>query len=178
MFPPSPGPGTRVSAGVLLSGAEASGRMWLGMAQKLDKTGHYKKIRSPKKRAFLTALAHTGNITEAADIAHIARSAHYQWLEADPVYAAAYKDAMEQAAQRLEAEAKRRAVEGVEEPVFYQGKQCGVIRRYSDVLLMFLLKGAMPDKYKERTSTELTGAGGKPITVSFISPSEGEDGGA
>ena len=148
------------------------------MAQ-LDKTGHYKKIRSPKKRAFLTALAHTGNVTKAADIADIARSAHYQWLEADPVYAAAYKDAMEQAAQRLEAEAKRRAVEGVEEPVFYQGKQCGVIRRYSDVLLMFLLKGAMPDKYKERTSTELTGAGGKDLRVEFVSPEKpGEAGGA
>ena len=143
----------------------------------LDKTGHYKKIRSPKKRAFLAALAHTGNITEAADITHISRSAHYQWLEADPVYAAAYKDAMEQAAQRLEAEARRRAVEGVEEPVFYQGKQCGAIRRYSDALLMFLLKGVMPDKYKERTSTELTGAGGKPLTVAFVSPGEGEDGG-
>ena len=148
------------------------------MAQ-LDKTGHYKKIRSPKKRAFLTALAHTGNVTKAADIADIARSAHYQWLEADPVYAAAYEDAMEQAAERLEAEAKRRAVEGVEEPVFYQGKQCGVIRRYSDALLMFLLKGAMPDKYKERTSTELTGAGGKDLRVEFVSPEKpGEAGGA
>jgi len=152
--------------------------MWLGMAQ-LDKTGHYKKIRSPKKRAFLTALAHTGNVTKAADIADIARSAHYQWLEADPVYAAAYEDAMEQAAERLEAEAKRRAVEGVEEPVFYQGKQCGVIQRYSDALLMFLLKGAMPDKYKERTSTELTGAGGKDLRVEFVSPEKpGEAGGA
>jgi hypothetical protein len=144
----------------------------------LDKTGHYKKIRNPRKRAFLAALARTGNVTLAAEIAHIARSAHYQWLEADPVYAAAYEDAMEQAAQRLEAEARRRAEEGVEEPVFYQGKQCGVIRRYSDALLMFLLKGALPDKYKERTSTELTGAGGKPLTVTFLPPGEGEDGGA
>ena len=152
------------------------------MAQKpdnLDKTGHYKKIRNPRKRAFLAALAHTGNVTQAADITDIARSAHYQWLEADPVYAAAYKDAMEQAAQRLEAEAKRRAVDGVEEPVFYQGKQCGVIKRYSDALLMFLLKGAMPDKYKERTSTELTGAGGKDLRVEFVFPEKpGEAGGA
>ena len=152
------------------------------MAQKpdnLDKTGHYKKIRNPRKRAFLAALAHTGNVTQAADITDIARSAHYQWLEADPVYVAAYKDAMEQAAQRLEAEAKRRAVDGVEEPVFYQGKQCGVIKRYSDALLMFLLKGAMPDKYKERTSTELTGAGGKDLRVEFVSPEKpGEAGGA
>ncbi len=147
------------------------------MAQ-LDKTGRYKKIRNPKKRAFLAAVARTGNVTISAEIADVARSAHYQWLEADPVYVEAFEDAMEQAAQRLEAEARRRAEEGVEEPVFYKGKKCGVIRKYSDTLLIFLLKGAMPDKYKERTSTELTGAGGKPLTVSFISPSEGEDGGA
>jgi hypothetical protein len=147
------------------------------MAQ-LDKTGRYKKIRNPKKRAFLAAVARTGNVTISAEIADVARSAHYQWLEADPVYVEAFEDAMEQAAQRLEAEARRRAEEGVEEPVFYKGKKCGVIRKYSDTLLIFLMKGAMPDKYKERTSTELTGAGGKPLTVSFISPSEGEDGGA
>ena len=148
------------------------------MAQ-LDKTGQYKKIRSPKKRAFLAAVARTGNVTIAAEIAHIARSAHYQWLEADPVYAAAFEDAMEQAAQRLEAEARRRAEEGVEEPVFYKGKKCGVIRKYSDTLLIFLMKGAMPDKYKERTSTELTGAGGKDLRVEFVSPEKpGEAGGA
>jgi hypothetical protein len=149
------------------------------MAQELDKTGRYKKIRSPKKRAFLAAVARTGNVTISAEIADVARSAHYQWLEADPVYAAAFEDAMEQAAQRLEAEARRRAEEGVEEPVFYKGKKCGVIRKYSDTLLIFLMKGAMPDKYKERTSTELTGAGGKDLRVEFVSPEKpGEAGGA
>ena len=51
----------------------------------------------------------------------------------------------------LEAEAHRRAVEGVEEPVgWYKGQAGGTVRRYSDVLLMFLLKGVLPERYKDR----------------------------
>jgi len=34
--------------------------------------------------------------------------------------------------------------------VFHQGKVCGGIRKYSDTLLIFLLKAAYPEKYRER----------------------------
>lgn len=37
------------------------------------------------------------------------------------------------------------------------------IRRYSDQLLMFLLKGHRPDKYKERLAGEFSGPHGKPM---------------
>jgi hypothetical protein len=50
----------------------------------------------------------------------------------------------------LEDEALRRAYHGVEEPVFYEGVQCGSVTRYSDKLLMFLLKARHPAKYRER----------------------------
>ncbi len=57
----------------------------------------------------------------------------------------------EDAADTLEAEAYRRAVEGVEKPTgWYRGVAGGVVREYSDSLLMFLLKGIRPDKYKDR----------------------------
>lgn len=108
------------------------------------------EITQPNKRAFLAAIAETGNITSAAKITGIARKTHYNWMQEDSAYAAAYKEAMEQAAENLEAEARRRAVEGTLKPVFYKGKQCGTVREYSDTLLIFLLKGAMPDKYSEK----------------------------
>jgi hypothetical protein len=41
-----------------------------------------------------------------------------------------------------------RAVEGLDEPVFWQGEECGAVRRYYH--LEFLLKGAMPEKYREK----------------------------
>ena len=138
----------------------------------------HKKGLTARQKAFLAAYAKCGNITTAAELVPIARKTHYAWME-NPEYAEAFGLATEEAAQRLEAEARRRAEEGVEEPVFYKGKKCGVVTKYSDTLLIFLLKGAMPDKYKERTSTELTGAGGKDLRVEFVSPEKpGEAGGA
>ncbi len=51
----------------------------------------------------------------------------------------------------LEDEVTRRAVEGWEEPVgWYKGKAGGTVRRYSDTLLIFKLKGELPQKYAER----------------------------
>lgn len=124
-----------------------------------------RKIIHPKKRAFLAAYAECGNVTQAAEIAGIERSRHYQWKCEDPDYAEAFAAAEEQAADRLEQEARRRAVEGVEKPVFQGGKQVGVVREYSDTLLIFLLKGALPEKYKERWSGELGGHGGGPLQI-------------
>lgn len=111
------------------------------------------EITHPKKRAFLAAYSECGTITRAAEIAGIERKTHYDWLKADAVYAKACDAAYEQAAERLEEEARRRAVEGVQKPVFYKGEKCGVVQEYSDTLLIFLLKGAKPDKYAERTHT-------------------------
>lgn len=102
-----------------------------------------------KQAAFLAAYAEVGNVTQAAEISKVARRNHYNWLS-DPEYAEAFQAAEQQACDRLEQEARRRAVEGVEEPVFHRGEKCGVVRKYSDTLLIFLLKGAMPEKYKDR----------------------------
>ncbi len=45
-------------------------------------------------------------------------------------------------------------MEGVEEPVrWYKGEAGGMVRKYSDVLLIFLLKGLRPDKYKDRVAS-------------------------
>ena len=60
-------------------------------------------------------------------------------------------------AEALEDEATRRAAEGVDEPVFHQGAQVGTIRKYSDTLAIFLLKGAMPEKYRDNAKLELSG---------------------
>jgi hypothetical protein len=112
------------------------------------------KILQPNKRAFLAAIAETGNITSASKITKIARVTHYAWLQDDSDYATAYKDAIEQAAENLEAEARRRATKGTARPVFYKGEECGTVQEYSDTLLIFLLKGAMPGKYKDNLNVD------------------------
>ena len=55
------------------------------------------------------------------------------------------------AADSLEAEAIRRATEGTLKPTgWHKGEPGGYTREYSDILLIFLLKGMKPEKYQER----------------------------
>jgi hypothetical protein len=79
-----------------------------------------------------------------------------QWRN-DQVLQAAVAQAKEVAADLIEAEAYRRAVHGVEKPTgWYQGKPGAMVREYSDLLTIFLLKGLRPERYKERV--EMRGA--------------------
>jgi hypothetical protein len=106
-------------------------------------------LRSRKKRLFLKALSETGNVSEAARKARIARSHAYQIRRQDSAFAEAWDDALDSAVDLLEAEARNRAVDGIEQPRFHQGKICGTVRKYSDSLLMFLLRAHRPETFRE-----------------------------
>jgi hypothetical protein len=110
---------------------------------------------------FLAAYAEHCTVVHACRATGIGRRTHYGWLESDPAYAARFADVKDDAVESLEAEARRRAAEGVLEPVYQGGKKVGSIRKYSDTLLIFLLKGAKPDVYRDRV--EHTGKNGGPI---------------
>ena len=64
-------------------------------------------------------------------------------------FAKEWDAAIEVATDTLEMEARRRASLGVEEPVYYQGQIVGYVRKYSDVLLMFLLKAQRPERFRD-----------------------------
>jgi len=123
-----------------------------------------KREATKKKRqeAFLKEFRLCATITHAAEIALISRRTHYLWLDKDLVYAKRFEEAKIAATDALVAEARRRAVQGVEEPIFYKGELVQTIRKYSDTLLIFLLKGALPEIYRERY--EISG-GDKAIRV-------------
>lgn len=123
----------------------------------------FTEIQHPKKRAFLSAYAHLGAITRAARAAKIDRGSHLNWKREDPLYAQAFERAEEMAVESLEDAAVQRARYGMDRPVFHKGKVCGYVREYSDTLLIFLLKGAKPLKYRERLNIEHTGKDGKPL---------------
>lgn len=110
----------------------------------------FSNVANPKARAFLRAYSATGNLTEAARAVGVARQSHYYWLDHVPGYREAAREAREMAADRLEREAWRRAVEGWEEPVYQKGQLVGTVRRYSDTLLAMLLRAARPERYRER----------------------------
>ncbi len=128
--------------------------------------------RQRKQSAFLAAFAEHATIAVAATAAHVGRRTHYNWLEADEAYAARFKDVEEGVTEALEAEARRRAQDGVDEPVHYQGKKVDTIRRYSDTLLIFLLKARRPEVYRERVDHSLTGPNGGPLVVRWQNETE------
>lgn len=137
--------------------------------------------RKPRRweRGFLAALALTGNWTAAAKAAGVDRTTPHKLREQAPDFEAACERAKDEAADLLELEARRRAHDGWNEPVVYKGELSGTwvhrdgrpaephadgaqfipltVKKYSDTLLIFLLKGERPDKFKDRNETTHTG---------------------
>lgn len=93
-------------------------------------------------------------MSRAAKKAKVPRSNIYEWLKNDPEFKMKFDEACEVAIGALEDEAVRRAHEGTVKPVFQGGKKVGLVREYSDTLLIVLLKARSPEKYKERQYVE------------------------
>lgn len=107
------------------------------------------------KKDFLAALRNTANVKLSCTAVGIERSTAYRARDKDPSFAAGWEEALSEAADALEAEARRRALAGVEQPVFYKGRRVGTVVRRSDVLLGFLLRGAKPERYGPRAGDEV-----------------------
>ena len=116
-----------------------------------------KKLVGRRRARFIEALRESANVAEAARRTGVGRTCAYAARQADPAFAEAWDAAIDEATDRLEAEARRRALDGVPEPVFYQGKIVGTIRRYSDRLLVVLLRAYRPERYREKTEVEQKG---------------------
>ena len=120
--------------------------------QRENEAGRRKKAR---QTAFLAAFSEVGSVVKAAEIARCARTRHWVWLKEDADYAKAFQAAQIVATETLIDEARRRAVEGVDEPVgWYQGRPGGTVKRYSDNLLMFLIKAQRPE-YRDSSRIQL-----------------------
>lgn len=114
------------------------------------------QVTLKKREKFLGVYKEIGIIRDAAKEAGINRGTVYKWLNNDQDFKVQFLAAKEDAAEKLEREAIRRAAEGVDKPVFYKGDIVGAVREYSDTLLIFLLKGMSPDKYADRVKQEHT----------------------
>jgi hypothetical protein len=117
-----------------------------------------RKLKLTKKlqAQFLEALADTGSVGTS-------RTRVYELRKADATFASAWQDAEEIAVGRLEDEARRRALEGVREPLVSGGKLVHdgegkpiTIRRYSDNLLLALLKAHRPPRRERSVPFQLS----------------------
>lgn len=127
------------------------------------------KLTPKKRQEFVNHLREMGgNVSRACAAINISRQSFYELRKRDESFAAAWEEAVEYGLDELEQEARRRALHGTEKPVFYRGAECGVIREYSDTLMIFLLKGGRPEKYRERVEH----AGHVGVTVVRVPPKQ------
>ncbi len=82
-------------------------------------------------------------------------------MKEDPTYLARFEEVRIRAARRLEDAAVQRAKGGIAKPVLYKGKQVYVDGeplyeyRYSDALMMFLLRAYDRERFGDRQVIEL-----------------------
>lgn len=113
--------------------------------------------KEEKKIAFLRAYAQCGSIRKSAKAVDIDRRTYYKWRDEDPEWAEALKVADDEYNEIMEEEADRRAIEGVKKPIYYKGERIDLVQEYSDTLLMFRMKGRMPEKYRDNQVVEHKG---------------------
>lgn len=125
------------------------------------------------KPEFLAALRDCGIVRLACEAAKMPRRTVYNHRTEDSAFATAWDEALEEACDLLEAEARRRGKDGVDKPVYHEGVKIDTIKQYSDTLLIFLLKGARPQKYRDNHRHEVVGKDGGPVQVHVYIPDNG-----
>jgi hypothetical protein len=112
---------------------------------------------TPEKMTLFCSLIEEGcTVTDAAKGIGIERQTAYAWRDNNAEFARAWASAVQARDEALELVARQRAKGG------------------SDTLLIFLLKGAMPDKYRERYSAQVEGG----LTLNVVTgvPDASDDG--
>ncbi len=99
------------------------------------------EMSKKKRRAFIAALAETGQVMVAAQAVGYATTQHLHKLRReDEDFAEQWDEALVSAGDTFKDEAVRRAREGVLEPDYYKGEIVGYTVKYSNDLLMFIIK--------------------------------------
>lgn len=139
-----------------------------------------------KKQLFHQTYAATGSLSAAARAANVSQAEARVLRQSAPDQAFTSQTSASRAAASLraavatlESEAVRRALEGVNVPVFHQGRECGSTVKHSDTLLMFLLKTLNPARYgagptPERVAEPDHAKGRKPLTLDIDLSAAGE----
>lgn len=107
-----------------------------------------KSITQRQRIIFLDVLRTTGNISASARAANISARAAHGLKAHDGEFSREWDLAKDESIDELEAVLRKRAIEGVEKPVYYAGKECGIQRSYSDTLGMYILKAHRGDGHK------------------------------
>lgn len=145
---------------------------------------------SENQIVFLKAYRKTGSVARACMVTGRHRVTHSKWLKTNEFYRSAFDEMTAELADDLEEAARARAIDGCRQIKFTKhGDPLKDPRKhdadgnvlpewehdpwyyettYSDRLLELLLRAKKPEEYRERSSVELSGAGGGAIEVEAV----------
>lgn len=143
----------------------------------MEKHQPARKLTPEKRETFLTELRKMPNVSNAAREIGMSRMQMYTVRDADPEFAKLWDEALKEGVENWEAETARRAFNGVNEPLTHAGhityeidttqprdlvtglfpwkldangnRIPVTVKKYSDVLSIFMLKAHAPEKYRE-----------------------------
>lgn len=118
----------------------------------------YTHFTLEKREHFLESLRQGHTVKFAAQAVGVTRRTAYLHRDKKAAFAEAWAESESEGTEALEQEARRRAVDGVTEAIYdKKGQMIGETTRYSDTLLIFLLKGRKPDTYRDNVKVDNTG---------------------
>ncbi len=125
---------------------------------KLDEVNPTTKLTEELFEKFLELLQENGGIVgDACKDLKVSRTAMYKERHADPAFRDRWDAAVDRGIDVLEDEAKRRALLGDCEDIYYEGEVIGYRWKKSDTLMTFILK-AHRNKYIEKLRVDGDGS--------------------
>lgn len=107
----------------------------------------------------------SGNVTRAARASSVTRQTVFNLRKASEEFEEKYQEVMSELVDNMEEAAYKRAVDGVQKPVYQGGKRVGTVIEYSDPILKLMLAANLPEKYGNKSSVEISGKDGGPIAI-------------
>lgn len=105
------------------------------------------KFTPARRKAFLEVVAETGNLSEACRAVNINPATYRKHRKEDQEFGEALELALMKGGALIEAEMRRRGIEGWEEEVYQKGAFAGTVRKYDGNILIKLAQGRFPEKY-------------------------------
>lgn len=126
-----------------------------------------------RQAEFLALIAMGWAVNHAAKRVGIIKQTVYALRDRDEGFAAAYIEAKKEKVENLEQEAYQRAM-GREEIIVGKNGEEHIVKKYSDLLMIFLLKAEKPDKYREKLDIKVSEE--RRIILDLLPVAKGEDG--
>lgn len=124
---------------------------------------------------FLKTFALTGRIAESARAAGVSKQTVHDHRKKDEIFAELYEEALDSYRDRIESEVHRRALVGLDKPVYQKGELVGYVREYSDRMLELLAKRHIVE-YSDKLEIKQAQPGGvMVIPAASISDQEWEE---